>query len=171
GWQRGIVVLLVSITVVLVGCAPPSRPDASSGPLLDAGARTGQAAGSEQPAAPKRLAAAIMGDAHTVAQKLNPASYVPGIDTIEELVSAGLTNSDDRGNQRAQLAEAAPTIENGRWRVLPDGRMETTWQIRANARWHDGTPVTTDDLLFTLNVVQDAELSVFRDSAFASIEG
>jgi peptide/nickel transport system substrate-binding protein len=85
-------------------------------------------------------------------------------------VSAGLTNTDDRGNQRAQLAEAAPTIENGLWRVLPDGRMETTWKIRPNARWHDGTPLTTDDLLFTLKVVQDADLGVFRDNAFTIIE-
>jgi peptide/nickel transport system substrate-binding protein len=56
------------------------------------------------------------------------------------------------------LAESVPTLENGRWKLLPDGRMETTWTLRPNARWHDGTPFTTDDLIFTAAVDQDREL-------------
>jgi peptide/nickel transport system substrate-binding protein len=156
------VLAALAIVVALhTGCAATPR---SSGPA---------SGGGEAPKAeaPKRLLAAIMGDAHTVAQKLNPASYVPGIDTLEELVSAGLTNTDDRGNQRAQLAEAAPTVDNGRWKLQPDGRMEMAWTIRPGAQWHDGAPFTTDDLLFTMKVVQDPDLGVFRDTAFGVLEG
>src|SRR5712692_4131440 len=153
--------MALALAVLAVGCAGPLRaPTAPSG----GGAQAPQAT------TPKRMTAAIMGDAHSLAQKLNPASYVPGIDTLEEMVSAGLTNTDDQGNQRAALAEAVPTIENGLWKVLPDGRMETTWKIRSGAQWHDGMPITTDDLLFTAKVVQDPDLPLFRDIAYRTIE-
>ena len=34
----------------------------------------------------------------------------------------------------SRSAVAVPTVENGLWRVHPDGRMETTWQINPAAR-------------------------------------
>ncbi|MBM2813228.1 MAG: hypothetical protein HW416_3987, partial [Chloroflexi bacterium] len=69
-----------------------------------------------------------------------------------------------------QLAEAVPSIDNHLWRVSPDGRMETTWKIRPGARWHDGTPFTSDDLVFTLQVGMDDELALVRYPAYASID-
>src|SRR5439155_20184553 len=44
------------------------------------------------------------------------------------------------------------------------------WRLRDNARWHDGSPVTTDDLLFTMTVVRDRELPVFRDATYDLID-
>ena len=32
------------------------------------------------------------------------------------------------------LAEVVPTIENGLWRLLPDGQMELTWKIKPSVR-------------------------------------
>ena len=58
------------------------------------------------------------------------------------------------------LAEAIPSFENGLWKVFPDGQMETTWKIREGARWHDGTPFTSGDVLFTSKLEQDKELPV-----------
>jgi peptide/nickel transport system substrate-binding protein len=87
------------------------------------------------------------------------------------LLNSGLTVIDDRGEVQGQLADAAPSIENGRWRLFPDGRMETSWTIRAGAHWHDGTAFTSDDLLFTAELVRDPELAgAFRDSAYDLIE-
>ena len=54
----------------------------------------------------------------------------------------------------------APSLAES-WTVAPDGRMETKWRIRDGAAWHDGTPLTVSDLLFTLQVVQDKELPNF----------
>jgi peptide/nickel transport system substrate-binding protein len=48
--------------------------------------------------------------------------------------------------------------------------METTWRIREGARWHDGVPFTTEDLLFSVRVGDDKELAVFRHLAFDLIE-
>src|SRR5581483_2552487 len=57
------------------------------------------------------------------------------------------------------------------WRLLPDGRMETTWKLQPNAVWHDGAPFTADDLVFTLDVVRDRDLPVLRDSTYDLVEG
>jgi peptide/nickel transport system substrate-binding protein len=81
---------------------------------------------------------------------------------------AGLTIADHEGVLHPQLAELVPSIENGSWTLFPDGRMETTWRLKETARWHDGTPVTAADLLFTAGVLQDAELP-FTDQALALV--
>src|SRR4030095_2929728 len=47
-----------------------------------------------------------------------------------------------------------------------DGRMELTWRIRDDARWHDGTSVTSDDLVFTAQVGAAPEIGAFRDVAY-----
>src|SRR5205814_728903 len=45
----------------------------------------------------------------------------------------------------------------------------TTWTIRDGAQWHDGTPFSTDDLLFSLEVGQDKQLPLFNTPAYGSI--
>lgn len=149
----------MAVALLLGACAPQGRPDSSlAGP---------------QSSAPRRIVAAIAGDPVSLSQKVTRASLafsVPGGDVLERLVHAGLTVSDERGVLRPQLAEAVPSLENGLWKVSPDGRMETTWRIRDRAQWHDGTALTSDDLLFTVSVVRDRELAVFRDTAYESLE-
>jgi len=49
-----------------------------------------------------------------------------GITQLADLLNAGMVVPLDRGVLHARLAEAVPTLENGLWRVLPDGRTETT---------------------------------------------
>jgi peptide/nickel transport system substrate-binding protein len=96
---------------------------------------------------------------------------VPGVDGIEELVAIGLVRLDARGAYHPILAESVPTLENGQWRLLPDGRMETTSHVRASAQWHDGTPFTVDDLIFTVRVGRDKDLSAFANRALDLIDG
>jgi ABC-type transport system substrate-binding protein len=105
-----------------------------------------------------------------LSSQLGPPS-ARGLDAVEELVHAGMATIDRRGALSAQIAEAPPSIENGLWRLLPDGRMETTWKIRPQAHWHDGTPVTAEDFRFTLQVAQDRDIAVFRDVSHDAIEG
>jgi peptide/nickel transport system substrate-binding protein len=120
------------------------------------------------------VVAAVLADPPTLRNTVNTrgaSGSVPGVDALEGLLNSGLAAIDHRGVLHPQLAEAIPTIENGLWKVFPDGRMETTWRIRPTARWHDGTPFTADDLVFTTAVANDQELGIFREAVFDLIAG
>lgn len=154
--------LIVAALSVAVACA---------GPRDAAPARTGSATTAGDAGAPPRITritAAVRADLPTVSKTLN--TIIPGATALDRLVSAGLSTPDDRGVLHAQLAEAVPSLENGLWRLFPDGRMETTWRIRVGARWHDGVPVTADDLLFALTVGQDRDLPLFNHAGFAALD-
>lgn len=144
---------------ILVGCSP-----AGPGRQADGGAGSAQ---------PKRVVAALANDPATFNTEIvrGSGSNWAGVEELDELVNSGLGNVNSEGVIRAQLAEAVPTLENGLWQVFPDGRMETTWTIRPDTRWHDGTPFTVDDLLFTAAVAQDRDIAVFgRAPQFRAIE-
>jgi peptide/nickel transport system substrate-binding protein len=154
---------VMTFAILGAACAPaPGNPGGSQPGGTGASAQQG----------PTRLTIAIRGDPKFVTGKLSLGTVggIPGVDEIEEMLNAGLSNID-RGNRlHPQLAEQMPTVENGLWQVFPDGRMETTWKIRQTAKWHDGAPFTSDDLLFTATVEQDRALPIFRNVAYASVE-
>lgn len=151
----------LALALLLSACSPsvpgagqPSGPDAA------------------RPAAKKRVAMAIRGEPVTLNDAINSAGAggVAGVAELSRLVSSGLASVNQSRVIGPGLGEAIPTIENGLWKVLPDGRMETTWRIRQNARWHDGTPLTSADLLFTAEVGQDRQVAVLRDRAYDFVE-
>ncbi|MEA2641653.1 MAG: peptide/nickel transport system substrate-binding protein [Chloroflexota bacterium] len=149
--------------LLLAACASPApqaAPTAGSDTALRASAR-------------KSITIAIRGDPKTLSARLNSqagAGGVPGVEEIEQMLNAGLTFEERGGTFHTQLAEAVPSIENGLWKVFPDGRMETTWHIRPGAQWHDGTPFTAADVIFTALVQQDKDVPIFRDVAYGSID-
>ena len=138
---RGPMLAALALIFILGACtstAPTTAPPPSGSN------RTEQATQGETRSAPKRILASIRGTPANLSQTRTHKTVgnIPGLDGIEELVNAGMTHVDDRGTRSPQLAEAVPTVENGLWRVLPDGTMETTWKIKAAARWQDGLAVT-----------------------------
>jgi peptide/nickel transport system substrate-binding protein len=153
------VLIWAVLGAVLLGCTtpPPRRDPGAPG--------TEPAQGASQP---KKISTAMMGNPASpyVGVVTGSGGNIRGHDGFEQLVAVGMTMPDDRGALRPFLAEAVPSIENGLWRVLSDGGMETTWKIREGARWHDGTPITVDDFLFTIRVFQDRELVFPRNPAY-----
>src|SRR6266571_2377837 len=135
GMRQSAVGILATV-VIAVGCASQSQP-----------AQQASSAEGPKTAGRTRITAAILGDPYTLSATVNTAGTggQPGVEEIEKLIHAGLSISDDRGVLRPQLGEAVPSLESGEWRVQPDGRMELTWKIKPNARWQDGTPVTSAD--------------------------
>jgi peptide/nickel transport system substrate-binding protein len=55
------------------------------------------------------------------------------------------------------LATELPSVDRGSWKILPDGRMEATWRLRRDVKWHDGTPFSAHDLVFGWQVVMDPQ--------------
>ena len=154
---------LLVLSILVSGCAtasPSPRP------------AQGDAAQPAAPVALKRATVAIRGAAVAMSQRQaqRTVASVAGLDVLEELVHSGLTHSSPEGSRHPRLAEAVPSIANGLWIVFPDGRMETTWKLRPSARWHDGTPLTSADVLFTAVIEQDREIGIPRNPVYDLID-
>jgi peptide/nickel transport system substrate-binding protein len=74
------------------------------------------------------------------------------------IAHAGLSATDEHEARVPEVATAIPSIAQGSWKVDPDGTMETTWKLRPEVKWQDGTPLTSADVLFSLQVYKDREL-------------
>jgi peptide/nickel transport system substrate-binding protein len=70
---------------------------------------------------------------------------------IDRLIFTGLIKFDSQGTPQPDLAES--------WGVSADGTMYNI-TLRSDAFWQDGSPVTSDDVLFTLNLLR-SESSAF----------
>jgi len=64
---------------------------------------------------------------------------------VNRLLFSGLFRFDERGLPQADLAQA--------WGMAPDGTIYN-FTIRPNAVWHDGEPVTSDDVIFTIEMMK-----------------
>ncbi len=160
--QSWIRIGLIAVSLLAVACAGGGgRPSAAT-----------ESAQPPRPAGPKRIVAAIWGDPKTLNPAMNQigAGGSGGVSEIALLLNVGMADVDFTTVVEPRLAERIPSLENGLWKLLPDGRMETTFTIRPDARWHDGTPVSSDDLVFTVTVGQDPETALLRDRAYQSVE-
>jgi peptide/nickel transport system substrate-binding protein len=152
--------LVVALLLVLASCAAPPPTQTARAP---------EGVAPQAAAREKHIVIATIGDPPSFYRKFNSPG-VRGGDGIEQLVNAGLTQLDGQQRLAAQLAEAVPGVESGSWRLGSDGTMETTWRIRDTARWHDGTPVSSDDAAFTIAIWRDDEFPTLRDPAYAYID-
>lgn len=142
---------LTAIALV-AGCAPRAAPTAPSSD------------GSGSPAGPRTLRLVQT----TESQPDQGYIFVGGGTGPPELtyaLHAGLTVYDEKGNVQPRIAERVPTLEDGDWKTFPDGRMEVTWRLRPNVKWHDGTPLTAEDYVFGMRVLGDREIPATRGRA------
>lgn len=123
----------------------------------------GADAGGSLPASSRTLVIAARTEGESLAAK---ALTNAGIDQIpRQYFNAGLVLRDRSEVPHPYLAEALPALNTDSWRVFPDGRMETTYQLRPNLRWHDGHPLAAQDFVFAWHVYSLPELSVSATSA------
>lgn len=96
-----------------------------------------------------------------------PATFNPNIDSMSvkafilDMAERPITVYDPDWKLVCMLCTELPTIENGKAKIedLPAGSprapgkgIAVTYTIRDDARWGDGTPITTDDVVFTWEV-------------------
>ena len=72
------------------------------------------------------------------------------------LIFNGLLKLDEKGDWQPDLAES--------WEAGPDSDV-FTFTLRSDIRWHDGLRITADDVLFTVQLMQDPDLPVLPDLA------
>ncbi|GAB4450547.1 MAG: peptide ABC transporter substrate-binding protein [Anaerolineae bacterium] len=83
-------------------------------------------------------------------QFINPllAQYNQVDQDLAALIFNGLTRLDGSGALEPDLARS--------WEVSDDGRVYV-FRLQRGLRWQDGAPVTADDVLFTVGLMQDPE--------------
>ncbi len=92
---------------------------------------------------------------------INPLLATTDVDrSIVKLVFAGLYKLDSAGSVVPDMAEGMPEVsENGQ---------EYKVKLKSNAQWHDGTPVSTDDVVFTIQTLQNADYNSPRRAEWQS---
>ncbi len=107
----------------------------------------------EQPAVqPNQAPQPVRGGIYTEAligsmQRLNPVlDYNNPVDhDINRLIFSGLLRFDDRGLPESDMAES--------WGVSKDGTLYN-FTLQKGIHWQDGQPLTSDDVLFTINLMR-----------------
>jgi peptide/nickel transport system substrate-binding protein len=77
------------------------------------------------------------------------------LEDIQTCVIEGLTITDEQMNVVPLLAAEIPTLDNGGVSLRPAGGMDVTWKLRPDIAWHDGTPLTSADVKFTVEAIND----------------
>ena len=85
---------------------------------------------------------------------------------VNPILPAGASTETDRLLSRlvfASLADMAETIKHSE-----DGRM---WNVRLrdDIRWHDGEKLTADDVVFTVDIIQNPELRSWLQGSFEGV--
>ena len=76
-------------------------------------------------------------------------------------VRPGLMEFDINNNiQASPLLVEAPTVDNGGAVLNDDGTLTITYRLNPEARWSDGTPITSTDVWFTWRATIDTEGSL-----------
>ncbi|MDD2922893.1 MAG: peptide ABC transporter substrate-binding protein [Anaerolineales bacterium] len=126
-WQ----ILVVAVTIVIVALLLLSQTQPINIPKLPVAAQGGI------------YTEALVGSLGRLNPMLdwnNPADR-----DINRLIFSGLIRFDSRGLPQPDLAES--------WGTSSDGT-QYNFSIRPRAVWHDGEPVTTDDVLFTIEMIK-----------------
>ena len=161
-----LVLLLAGILAACGGSAPEAQqpttaPAATAPTAAPAAAEPTVAAPAEQPtaapeaAAPTAAAAtATAGGTLKIGRTATPDSLNPGVAYLSEafdifyLVYDTLITTDLRNKAQPQLAKE--------WSVDSSGKV-WTFKLHDGAKWHDGQPLTAEDVAFTFNMIKGFE--------------
>lgn len=138
------------LTTLLIACGPASS---AQRPAADDQARP-------QSGATKTLHVAMQSEPPAIVNYGFPtASLTPNTERWF-IFHDGLTRWDFNGNPIPRIASKVPSIQDGDWKVNPDGSMDVTWKLRPDVTWHDGSPLTADDFVFGFTLALDKNLTV-----------
>src|SRR5687767_8628540 len=140
-------ITLLCISFLAMACASQQSVPASSGRPAN------QPASAPSGSAPKTL---VVGQSFDMAG-LNRVGRNDA--EVGHVMNAGLVTRDSEKYELLPwMAEALPTLDGGTWRVNPDGTMVTTWRLKPNIKWHDGTAFKTSDFVFGWQVFTDPRM-------------
>jgi peptide/nickel transport system substrate-binding protein len=137
-WQLLVVLLaMAAISILLLSQQSPNQQGPES---------------SVQPVAGGKYTEALVGSLG----RLNPVlDYYNSVDyEVDRLLYSSLVRYDPRGLPHGDLAET--------WGISQDGKVYN-FSLRADAVWHDGQPVVSDDIVFTVDLLRQDGLPIPDD--------
>jgi peptide/nickel transport system substrate-binding protein len=100
-------------------------------------------------------------------KSLNPLLASTSVDGfIDRFLFTGLLSADARGNPVAMLADRVPTQENGG--ISRDG-LAITYHLRRNARWSDGVPVDSSDVVWSWHAILNPRNDVISRHGYDAV--
>lgn len=75
------------------------------------------------------------------------------------LLSRGLYYNVKGGKAVTHLIQEIPSVTNENVRFLPNGGMVVRWRLKPNLKWGDGSPITADDFVFSVETKFEDQLS------------
>lgn len=148
---RGLALGALAVLVALSGCAT-GQADAVR-PREPGGASS--AADATRPRGTLKIAWTT--EPENLSPKLAAGS---GLNEFFWVFNSFLTYFDMAGASHPMMAREIPTLDNGGLVINADGTMVTTYRLRENARWHDGTPITAQDFVLGYRVYVDPEVPI-----------
>lgn len=129
-----------------------------------ANSRPTGAGDAQRPAAdaarPQRVTIVIGAEVNSLATKFEGGNTFAS--EFHFMTNSPLVLREASGRAIPLLAAELPSRDNGTWTVNADGTMTTTWKLRPNAKWHDGQPVSSKDIIFAFRAYTDERMP-FRD--------
>jgi peptide/nickel transport system substrate-binding protein len=137
--------------------ASPMAPVAAASPSADSGAAVPSAIGGQIP----------YGSAQEPTRINTLTSNLVVDFEVAQMVYSFLIKVSDRLEFVPDLAMHVPTIQNGG--ISADGQT-ITFKLRPNMTWHDGRPLTADDVKFTHELVLDPRTQARTLAGYSSVD-
>lgn len=157
-------VLAFGLLAALSGCSAPSAPSDTKAAVAaqetGGGQEAGQTAPADTSAAPKTVTMAMTAPWDTLVP-FNTTNA--NSDVVLELLYDKLVVVKADGTFKPRLADS--------WSIDEETHTKITFNLNKDAKWHDGTPVTADDVVFTVELMASPDISVARRSKIALFSG
>lgn len=156
GRLSGVLAVMLLMAALLTACAPaPAASDAAA---------TAPATSSDEP----RVGGELVIGSIQEPDSLNPwlTGLTVGLE-VEAMIYDSLTRVDPDGVHVPALAAEAPSIENG---GISEDLLTYTYKLRDDVTWHDGTPFTADDVVFTYTAIANPEVNARSRTGFELID-
>ena len=157
--------LLVTALVAVTACGGSTGSDSATDPPATAAGSADTVPEPAEPDAPGRPGGEIVLAVEQWPECLNPLTSCSNATwllwSVLVHVQPGLMeyDVDNRIGASPVLAEE-PTVDNGGAVLNDDGTLTITYRLNPEARWSDGTPITSTDVWFTWRAVMDTEGSL-----------
>ena len=152
----------MTLAPLLAACAAP--PAGETPGTESSGTAEPAPAGSDEP----RVGGELIIGSIQEPDSLNP--WLTGLTVgqeVEMLIYESLTRVDPEGNHVPALASEVPSLENG---GISEDLMTYSYTLRDNVTWHDGTPFTAADVIFTYEAIADPSVNALSRAGFELIE-